>query len=683
MCGIAGIFRLTPPTTGAAGAMSRTPSAPAQEAIPEAWLDILDDAIQHRGPDGAGRFRDSAVRADGSVAHVALIHRRLAIIDLADGAQPMVSERGRTPDEGRVAVTFNGCVYNHRELRAELESAGRVFLSDHSDTEVLLHAWREWGAGMQPRLDAMLSAAIWDATRGTLTLCRDDFGEKPLYYVETEDRSTVIFANNFAGVLRLWCMLEGGKRDGIDETLLAHWIAMGQHDSRTPLFYARQLPPGVWVTLPVASGAGNRVGADPLNEQIGESARQFVTQRYPLRWRQSQTNPYVNAGLVNHIEEMLTAAVATRLDADVPVACLLSGGVDSSLISLLAHKLAEPVGGVTTICVRMPDERYDESEFAAHAAEIIGSKHLTIDPSPEPAADLQILIRTLGLPFGDSSLLATFWACLAAREHAKVLLSGDGGDELFLGYERYHAAKWLEIAGFIPDVFARTLDSGHPKSSLVKLSRLIRAAHGEGYPDLLAIFDRSQRRKLLARRHASLFLVDHVRPTAYNARRFDLMEHFAGDMLRKTDTASMMAGVELRAPMLQRDFSSFVLSLNPVALSPGGQRKGLLRAVARKYFPPEIIDRPKMGFAIPIGEWFRSNYGGMRDLLRGHLEGPEPFGPESLGISRYVNMKSVRQIMNEHDEAGNAAGWSLRGRDHSQRLYMLLVLSIWTKGITS
>ncbi|MGE4196906.1 MAG: asparagine synthase (glutamine-hydrolyzing) [Phycisphaerales bacterium] len=670
---------------------------PPTESIPPRWLDILDDAVKHRGPDGAGRFRDRVIRRDGSLADVALVHRRLAIIDPADGHQPMVSlARGQgvlppppralhagdglaaptsnslrpgdapiaPPD--RVAVVFNGCVYNHRRLRDELQAAGHAFSTDHSDTEVLVHGWREWGTTLGEHLDGMAALLVWDAAAGTLSALRDRFGEKPLYFFLDDAAGTYVFSSSVPGLLRLMPLL--GRADAAipSDALTSHWIAMGYHAHRTPLAYVNQVPAGAILTVP-----GNQWS------DLDRVAQDEWTRRAPGEFRRGVRSPVASDSLVKRLEALLHDAVNSRLESDVPLACLLSGGVDSSLVSLMASGNGKPL---TTICVRMPDDRYDESPYAEQAARIIGSTHRTIDASAQPADDLVGLIAELGLPFGDSSLLPSLWACAAARQHATVLLSGDGGDELFLGYERYQAAKWLDPVGSLPFGLPGVLELGagrHPKSRLAKLARLARAERGEGYADLLAIFDFRDRSSLLGRIHASLSHPGPRPSSAVQAQRAEFLSHFPGDLLRKSDTASMSVGVELRAPLLARELADHALALSPLALMPRGRRKGLLRAVARLYFPSHLVDRPKMGFAIPIGEWFRSNFGGMRDLLLSHLDSPEPFGPDSLGINSMINMDAVRTMLMEHDHAGANSLWPWKGRDHSQRLYMLLVLSIW------
>jgi asparagine synthase (glutamine-hydrolysing) len=687
VCGIAGILRVHAP--GAA-------VLPPQVAIPEAWLDVLDESIKHRGPDGQGRFRDRAVRPDGAVVDVALVHRRLAIIDLADGAQPMVSARdlrasggisadglnvpllfqggprdavryrplstptlarGARPDsDDLVAVVFNGCIYNHRELRKELQAAGHVFETDHSDTEVLVHGWREWGSGLPSRLDGMFSFALWDRSRGQLLLWRDPAGEKPLYETEV---SPFAFASAPAALQRLMARLDRERllinepKPGIWMRGVREWLRFGgtcfnpysgiiEVEGRAESRFERaDRGDGVLVDGPVHDWY------EDLPDRNGERLD------------------------VRRVEGLLTEAVRSRLVTDVPLGCFLSGGIDSSLMALLAQRES---GRIRTFCVRMPDPRYDESEIAAEVAGLIGSDHSTLECSPSPADELPDLIKQLGLPFGDSSLLPTYWVSRATRQVVKVALAGDGGDELFGGYERHAINPWLQrLAPILRHMPARVGWTAHPKSFRNKLGRLVAAAHS-GYAELTAIFDRADLCTLVPGAEPGLSLPGQ----RSDALRCDFEWYLPYDLLRKTDTASMRVALEVRAPMLSRAVVHAALRAPLGDIMPRGQRKGLLRQVARKYLPAEIVDRPKQGFAIPIGEWFRSDYGGMKQLLMDHVNSAEPWGPPSLGID--LNMKFVRQMLDEHMGTGPSGRVV---RDHSQRLYMLLVLSIWAKWLGS
>ncbi len=660
MCGIGGILR----TDG--------------QPIPEEWLDAIDACIAYRGPDGCGRFRDRASFVDQQgkqhVIEVALVHRRLSIIDHAGGSQPMVSEQGRHAGEGLVAVVFNGSIYNHRELRAELERNGHTFVTDHSDTEVLIHGWREWGEQLPDHLNGMYAFAIWDRTRAMVFLSRDRFGEKPLYYrhIEFIAASSMLYApvaafsSDYAALASL-PLSEPAHSGSCRMQWLVPYLLLG---------YSRDIIPGpdcVDVRM-IAPGDSRSIAPIDISNRAIQPGGTIE-------------KPKEHTG---DLESLLETSVASRLEADVPLGCFLSGGIDSSLLAYFAIKNKPDL---MTFSVRMPDPRYDESSIAETVAELIGAKHHTLAVSMNPAEDLVYLINRLGQPFGDSSILPTYWVCKAAREHVKVALAGDGGDELFLGYERYAAAPFLaanhRLLACIPNA---PLHRAHPKSRIAKLARLIDMARDFPRIGLVAMetmFTLKQLQELqptiAAPRWQCSTAHDHAlmqsladlssayasdsgvsNNAALELRHFDLAEYLPNDLLRKVDTASMACGLEVRCPFLDRDLAQAALLMPIEQLMPGGQRKGLLRNIARKYLPREIVDRPKMGFAIPIGEWFRTDYGGMKTLLLDHFNSAEPFGPIQL------NRKAVQRFVDEH-MAGK--------RDHGQRLFSLLTLSIWGRQV--
>lgn len=609
MCGIAGILRVTPP-------------GEAPQPIEDSLLDSLDHAIAWRGPDGSGRFRDRAVRSDGSTVEVALIHRRLSIIDLACGAQPMVSASGERPDEGPVAVVFNGCVYNHRALRTDLERAGRRFATDHSDTETLIHAWREsaGGADAFDALRSMHAVALWDRASARLVLSRDRFGEKPLFVRRLDDRGSLVFSSVARGPL-----VADAERD-IEG--LADWLALG-FGSRLPWRGVESVP---------------RMRPTP-----------------PARSDPADLTP-------DSLDRLIERAVAQRLEADVPLGCFLSGGIDSSLV---AHHARRLTGRLTTLCVRMPEAAYDESAHAQRVADHLGTDHVTLDISDNPAEDLVAIVRAVGLPIGDSSILPTYWLCRAARTRVKVALSGDGGDELFCGYERYRAAAWLRpLRGLARLLPAGLLDERNPKRHAAKAARLIRAARGLGYTDLIAAFPAETRRQLFSARgdvcERALFGgIDE-------ARRFDLDEYLPEDLLRKVDTASMLAGIEVRCPLLAPEVAAAALRVPVSRHLKGGRTKALLREVAALHLPPETVNRPKQGFAVSFGSWLRNDFGGLRSLLDHLLENPRPLGwvGEALGLRR----DALNGVIAEH----------MRGEcDHGQRLFILMTMGIWANMIES
>ncbi len=634
MCGIGGILR----TDG--------------QPIPEEWLDAIDARIAYRGPDGTGRFRDRVKftdeRGQQRIIEVAFVHRRLSIIDHKDGAQPMVSERGRNESEGLVAVVFNGCIYNHRELRKELEAKGHRFVTDHSDTEVLIHGWREWGEELFDQIEGMYALAIWDHVRSALALGRDCFGEKPLYSLHRiegsalPDGNLLIFASTHGAIAEL--------RDGLPNERAGHeeWLL-----DYLQLGYIPRQPDNAW----------RPADDEPRSYTVFEPAV-GVPCCYPTRLAFASER---EAGF--SLSCLLDRAVARRLEADVPLGCFLSGGVDSSLI---AHVAKQHKPDLMTFTVRMPDARYDESRYAEQVARYLGTDHHTLDVAMNPDDDLIHLIDTLGQPFGDSSILPTYWVSKAARQHVKVALAGDGGDELFVGYERYLGARqlqrhwrWLRS---LPDA---ALHRTHPKSRFNKAGRLIEMARD--YPTLGIATMESIFRGHEIEELTGLPMSGEMPPAERDAleslREFDLLNYLPNDLLRKTDTASMACGLEVRCPFLDRDLAAAVLAMPVDELIPNGERKGLLRRIARKYLPKECVDRPKMGFAIPIGEWFRHDDlphkgSGMKTLLLDHLNSAEPFGPIEF------NRTAVQRFIDEH-MAGK--------RDHGQRLFTLLTLSIWAR----
>ncbi len=675
MCGIAGILRTFP---------SGIPVPAREESIPETWLDVLDDSIKHRGPDGNGRFRDRVLRSDGRTVDVALVHRRLAIIDRRDGHQPMLLRREEAGAADQVAVVFNGCIYNHRELREELEVLGARFQSDHSDTEVLLHGWKQWGNGLVPKLEGMFAVAIWDRQSGELTCARDAFGEKPLWQVWTQAGREFLgpearaFASCPAGLLRL------------------SEVTTQQHVEFSPPEWSMR----DWIK----SGTGEQVGA-VRSLEIGTCT--FETSRMPtppVTWTQvglaalskpeaggfKERTRTLTAG---EVEAALEASVAKRLEeADDEVGCFLSGGVDSSLIAALAARYSKDV---RTFCMRMPSHAYDESGFAEQVARYLGLRHVTLDVSPRPAEDLVDLIEGLGVPFADSSLLPTSWLARATRDEVGIALSGDGGDELFAGYDRHRAAallaRWGGLLALMPQWLLR---NGNPRSRLERLGRLAHAARSmRGASELAAIFDDEQMLRLAGHKgalgsenipkHTAFGLVHHAVNThesvtspaksrgmaVSRALEHDLKRYLPHDLLVKADTASMRWALEVRAPFLDSHVSALARSATIESLMPGGERKGLLRAVARKHVPRSIVDRPKMGFAIPLTEWFREDFGGMRTLL-GDLviASSDPFPIELLGTQ--LDRTYIRQIFDQHMSGT---------RDHAQRLYVLLVMAIWCR----
>ncbi|MCU0688825.1 MAG: asparagine synthase-related protein [Phycisphaerales bacterium] len=680
MCGIAGILRLA----------RALPAHAADRAIPEAWLDTLEASIAHRGPDGRGRFRDARDLAQGRTIHVALLQRRLSIIDHGGGRQPMLATSAepcstgtpprlfhgppadatapctyqQLPDTDLRAVVFNGCIYNHRALRATLQAQGHRFVSDHSDTETLLHAQTQWGGESSEYLDGMYAVALWHRASATLTLMRDLAGEKPLYLASaTVDGDEVLaFSSSPAGLIALRRQL--GQPVTIDPLGAMLWLKHG-YWSRLPIDLIELAPGTTHVIDPRHAPAMASAMADALRTPV-----------HVIR-PTSPSLPPATTLTPQRVTTLLQDAITSRLDADVPIGCFLSGGVDSSIVAAVAQRALQAAGGrsLLTFNVKMPDERFDESPFAHMVARHLGTKHIELTtPAPahtqsSAADDLVRLITQLGLPFGDSSLLPTHWVSVAARQHVTVALGGDGGDELFAGYQRYQAqqamARWTmlqPLARALPGPLARRLGGN--------LGRVITSLRYHGYHDLHAIFRTPQIADLLgADRAATLASAYSPRPVGADARHDDFAHYLPEDLMRKVDTASMAIALEVRAPLLARGLVSEALGTTLDGVFADGaarRRKGLLRAVARSLVPAEAIDRKKQGFGVPMGRWLREDYAGLRTLLNDTLAQPDPW--PGLGLSK----PAAQKLLAEHDR---------QGRDHGQRLWMLMVMSVFLRNL--
>lgn len=636
MCGIAGIVRF-----------DDRPISPDRLAAMLAHL-------KHRGPDGEG------ISDHGRCA---LVHARLAIIDLLSGKQPMhlapqkpvvgdridadVPQRGST---GALHLVFNGEIYNHQELRRKLEKRGHVFASHHSDTEVLLYGYRQWGENVAKHLHGMFAFAIWDQQHRRLFLARDRTGLKPLFIRVAPDRRGVAFASL---VGTLVAGLEPGERAEVNRAALLNYLRLGYTFGQSMVDGVSELPAAHFMRI--------------------EADGQTQVRRY---WRPPPISKHSTAlGAVDALDEVLTEAVVKRLEADVPLGCFLSGGIDSSVISAMAQRrLTRRDGGgrLRTYSVAMPDALYDETPHARRVADHIGADHTVLRCEVGDAmADLQRMMHVAGEPTADSSLLPSHWVCKAARPHCKAALSGDGGDELFGGYDRYRAMRllakhhaWIKL---LPASFFRR---GHAKSRQARFGRLLAAAKAGPSPDH---WYRSMIHLFTDRDIAALIpgLIENDNPTgsalsdwpdeadlAHAAMRWDLQHYLPFELLRKVDRASMTVALEVRCPLLDTQVCDLAGHLPTAVIMPGGRPKGLLRQVAARYLPADIVRRPKRGFAVPIDDWLRNR---LRDGLHDHLFDGRL---ESLGIDPAV----TRRYFDQHTQ---------QRADHTHRLFALLQLSLW------
>ncbi len=578
-----------------------------------------------------------------------MAHTRLAVIDLLSGAQPMSVDPGptRTDTSGPAHLVFNGEVYNHRALRKKLTRLGHRFVTDHSDTEVLLYGYRQWGSNLAKHLHGMFAFAVWDQEQRTLMLCRDRVGQKPLYVMSRDGE--LMFASLVSALV---AGLPKGVSPAVDRQSLLTYLRLGYTFDESLVEGVTEIPPGHTLTM----------------HPNGESTLASYWQKPPISLHST------SLGAIDALREVLTESVNTRLEADVPLGCFLSGGVDSSIIAALAqHRLkALDRPSLKTFSVAMPDLAYDESEYALAVAKHIGADHTVLQADPSDAVeDLKFLMACAGEPTADSSLLPTYWLCRAARRHVHVALSGDGGDELFGGYDRYRGMKVLDqyrrLVRLMPP---ELLGNAHPKSRRAKLRRLLQAgrtgrAPAMWYRSMIHLFNEPQIAELGLTGGAEIIALPledwpEESVAVHAAMRWDLNHYLPQEVLRKVDRASMAVALEVRSPMLDTQVADLAGHLPATVLMPGNRPKGLLRALATEMLPLNIAQRPKAGFAVPLAEWLRTS---MHDALRDHLLGDSL---TDLGLS----LKPVRRWLDEH-HSGAA--------NHEHRLFALLQLALWSQ----
>jgi asparagine synthase (glutamine-hydrolysing) len=590
-------------------------------------LDRMDTAIRHRGPDEHGQKRfDRAVMG----------HRRLAIIDITGGRQPMC-----TPD-GQVCIVFNGEIYNFRAIRDELAEAGHR-LATNCDTEVLLHAYLVWGEKCLERLNGMFAFAIYDGRTQSVFAARDRFGEKPLYVLE--HHGTLYLASELKALVDA-----GLVEKRLDAGALYHYFAYSYvMGPRTIFRGVRRLQPGHWLK---AEGA-------LLHER-----------RYwrPLSPTEQRTD---EKAIVDEALETLKDAVRLRLVADVPIGFFLSGGVDSSAVVALA---AEASGQrLETFSIGFDDARYDEREHARYVAKRFGTRHHEFVLEPASVETVEEIAWHADEPFADSTALPTWYLSHLTRQHVKVTLSGDGGDEMFAGYDCYRGHLLSERLRKLPG-FVRSLAAvASRRLAAPRLARNIEDAGLEAGERFVAKQQVVFRRDDLA--GISPYLAPHA--TAEHDRALfsplfdDAISPLAGmtlwqqtvsladDMLVKVDRMSMAHSLEVRAPFLDHRLADL---MNRVAFDtklPRGRQKYLLRQAMASYFPADFLWRRKQGFDVPLGYWFKQS---LERYVRQKLLAPGAM------VARVFKREALERILGEHARLA---------RDWSFALWALLVFETW------
>ena len=628
MCGITGIFD----TRG-----RRDPS--------RSVLQRMNDSQQHRGPDEGSLHIEPGLGFG---------HRRLSIIDIATGQQPLFNE------DGSVVVVFNGEIYNYQDLIPELQSLGHVFHTK-SDTEVIVHAWESWGPDCVQRFRGMFAFALWDRNKETLFLGRDRMGVKPLFYALLDD-GQLLFGSELKSLIA-----HGDLRRDIDPLAVEEYFALGYvAEPRTIFKTARKLPPAS--TLVIRRG-----------ERVGEP-RSYWDVRFSLDAKIDDRE--AAAELTSKLKE----SVRLRMIAEVPLGAFLSGGVDSSaVVAMMAEQSAE---AVNTCSIAFDDPAFNESAFAQIVADRYRTNHRVETVQSDDFDLIDTLARLYDEPYADSSAIPTYRVCQLARKHVTVALSGDGGDETFGGYRRYKLHLMEEkMRGALPlgvrkPVFG-TLGKMYPKADWAP--RVFRAK---------TTFEALARNSVEAYFHSMSFVRDAERNSlytnvfkaqlgGYNAREvftrhaanagtddplaliqyIDMHTYLVGDINTKVDRASMAHSLEVREPLMDHKIIEWLATLPSSLKMRGRESKFLLKKAMEPHLPDDVLYRPKMGFAVPLARWFR---GPLRQRVRGALlKGP-------LADSGWFDLQTVRQMIEQHENGS---------RDHSTPLWTLLMYDAFLRNV--
>lgn len=628
MCGITGIFD----TRG-------------RRDIDRAVLHRMNESQYHRGPVEGGLHVE---------AGVGLGHRRLSIIDLATGQQPLYNE------DQSVCVVFNGEIYNFQELITELQALGHVFHT-RSDTEVIVHAWESWGEKCVERFRGMFAFALWDRNRETLFLARDRLGVKPLYYALLPD-GTFLFGSELKSVLA-----HGGLVREIDPLAIEEYFALGYvAEPRTIFRQARKLPPAHTLLL--------RRG------QTSCQPKEYWDVRFSL-------NAKLEEGEACHqLNEKLKESIRLRMISEVPLGAFLSGGVDSSaVVALMAGLSDEPVN---TCSIAFDDPAFNESEFAKTVADRYHTNHHIETVASDDFDLIDMLARLYDEPYADSSAIPTYRVCELARKHVTVALSGDGGDETFGGYRRYRLHLMEDrmrsaLPSAIRQPLFRFLGHVYPKADWAP--RMFRAkttfegmarSPVEAYFHSVSILRDPMRAQLFSNKFKSEIGGYNAQEIfQYHAGRsgtddplaliqyLDLKTYLVGDINTKVDRASMAHSLEVREPLMDHELVEWLATL-PSSLKVRGQEgKYLLKKAMEPHLSQEILYRPKMGFAVPLARWFR---GPLKERVRQAVLGPR------LADTGWFNHDYLKHLVDAHQSGA---------RDYSAPLWTLLMFEAFLRNV--
>lgn len=626
MCGITGIF----------DTRSKRP-------VDRVLLGRMNEIQRHRGPDEEGEHHEPGL---------ALGHRRLAIIDLSTGQQPLYNE------DRSVVVVYNGEIYNYQALIPELQALGHTFRT-RCDTEVIVHAWEAWGATCVERFRGMFAFALWDRNKQTLFLARDRLGVKPLYYSLLADGS-FIFASELKSML-----LHPSMRKDIDPCAVEEYFALGYvAEPRTIFAGARKLPPGHTLTL--------RRG-DAVPEPV-----EYWDVKFTLS--ESISLPEACEELNRRLEE----SIRLRMISEVPIGAFLSGGVDSSaVVATMARIANEPIN---TCSIAFDDPAFDETQFAKLVADRYRTRHFVDRVASDDFDLLEQLAGIYDEPFADSSAIPTYRVCQLARRHVTVALSGDGGDESFGGYRRYRLhmmeermrrlmpasfrrglfgalGRWYPKADWAPRVFrAKTTFEGLARGSADAYLHSVSIVRDEMRaklfrPEFRARLAGYRANELFARHAARAGTDDPLALVQY----LDLKTYLIGDINTKVDRASMAHSLEVREPLMDHPLVEWLASLPGALKVHGKEGKYLLKKAMEPSLPREVLYRPKMGFAVPLARWFR---GPLRERLRERVLGA------TLAETGIFERKTLETLVDAHQSGA---------RDYSAPLWTLLMFDAFLR----
>ncbi|MEM7034739.1 MAG: asparagine synthase (glutamine-hydrolyzing), partial [Chloroflexota bacterium] len=555
-------------------------------------LQEMANAIRHRGPDGEGLY------LQGSVG---LGHRRLSIIDLSTGDQPISNE------DGTVWVVFNGEIYNYIELRAELQSKGHHFTTE-SDTEVIVHAYEEWGPESCAHLRGMFAYGLWDEVNQRLVLARDRLGQKPLLYTTSKDG--FYFSSEFYALLQASNIAREVNLSAINAYLTRLYVPTPQ----TAFCNIYKLPPAHYATV--------------------ENGAVKLTRYWHLDFSQKFT--YSENELCEQLWELLRQTVQMRLMSDVPLGAFLSGGLDSSaVVGIMSQLVDEPI---KTFSIGYKESGYDESRYARQVADLFNTDHYEFTVNPNALELLPKLILHYGEPFADASSLPTYYVSQLTRQYVTVALSGDGGDESFAGYERYQTAQMLDLYRYLPlqirqRLIPFVLDGVSQIPSMKNLGHQLQIVAQRGMlqpetaylyrhsvftPDLAFALWQDDKMSSLTREDAAKDIILSL--SEYNGHNsldrwlyLDLKHYLTDDILVKVDIASMINSLEVRSPFLDHKLIEFAAALPPNLKRRRLETKYILKKTLERLLPHNIIYRSKHGFQVPIDQWFQAE---LKEVVR-------------------------------------------------------------------